>query len=362
MIEIENLNLSFRNKPIIRDVSFTVSKSEIVCLLGPSGCGKTTLLRLISGLELPDTGTVSIGGQVVSGNRIHVEPHLRGIGFLFQDYALFPHLTVAQNIGCGLSGINKKDASIIINTLLKQISMQDQAQKYPHELSGGEQQRVALARAQAPNPRLLLLDEPFSGLDTTLRNTIREETNRILSDGHITAIVVTHDPEEAMLLADRIILMRSGKVVQIGSPEDLYSTPADPFTASFFGDVNNLDGVVENDRVFTKFGQIPNNQFPNGTKVNVLIRPEALKLSTKPFNDDEQREVQVHQVRYAGKVSHIWFALTDDVDAKTDGTETKKLVIAKQQFPFKPKIGDLLFVQLDSNNTFIYSKDYPILG
>ena len=147
MIDIENINFSFKNKHIIRDVSFTVSESEIVCLLGPSGCGKTTLLRLLAGLEIPDTGTGSIGDQVVSGNNLHVEPHLRGIGFLFQDYALFPHLTVAQNIGWGLSCINKKDASQKINTLLKQIGMQDHAKKSPHELSGGEQQRVAIARS-----------------------------------------------------------------------------------------------------------------------------------------------------------------------------------------------------------------------
>jgi len=350
MIEIDNLNLSFRNKQIIRDVSFTVSENEIVCLLGPSGCGKTTLLRLIAGLELPDSGTVSVGGQIVSGNKIHVEPHMRGIGFLFQDYALFPHLTVAQNIGWGLSGINKSEASLKINTLLKQISMEDHEKKYPHELSGGEQQRVALARAQAPNPRLLLLDEPFSGLDTTLRNTIREETSRILRDGNITAIVVTHDPEEAMLLADRIILMRSGKVVQTGSPEELYSAPTDQFTVKFFGDVNSLDGFIEDDLVCTEFGKFSNNQFSNGSKVNVLIRPEALSLSQKPFARTEQIKVAVHQVRYAGKVSYVWIRLLDNSSAQN-------LIIAKQEIQFRPNIGDILYAKIDSANAFVYLKD-----
>ena len=353
MIDIDKLNFSFRNRQIVRDVSFSVSESEIVCLLGPSGCGKTTLLRLIAGLELPDSGTVSISGQGVSGNKIHVEPHMRGIGFLFQDYALFPHLTVAQNIGWGLSGINKKDASMKINTLLKQISMQDHENKYPHELSGGEQQRVALARAQAPNPRLLLLDEPFSGLDTNLRNTIREDTSQILSDGKITAIVVTHDPEEAMLMADRIILMRSGEVVQTGSPEDLYSKPVDTFTASFFGDVNNLDGVVEENQVSTRFGRIENNNFPNGSKVNVLIRPEALSLSTSAHTDTKQPKVRVHEVKFAGKISHISIGLDDEPDAKA-------LVISKQQGSFTPKLGDILYLQIDPARTFIYLKEQQI--
>ena len=352
MIEIENLNLSFRNINIIRDISFTVSESEVVCLLGPSGCGKTTILRLIAGLEFPDGGTVSIGGQVVSGYNIHVEPHRRKVGFLFQDYALFPHLTVAQNIGWGLPRKGRNETSSRINDLLKQICMIDHAEKYPHELSGGEQQRVALARAQAPNPRLLLLDEPFSGLDTTLRNTIREDTSQILSDGNITAIVVTHDPEEAMLMADRIILMRSGKVVQIGSPEDLYSKPVDTFTASFFGDVNNFDGVVEEDQVSTRFGRIENNNFPNGSKVNVLIRPEALSLSTRAPTDAKQPKVRVHKVKFAGKISHISIGLDDEPDAKD-------LVIAKQQGPFTPKLGDILYLQIDPARTFIYLKNYP---
>ena len=238
MLRLKNLSLKFDESQVIHNISFDVAEGELVCLLGPSGSGKTTTLRLIAGFEKPENGSIQLNGETVSSKKKILRPQKRNVGFLFQDYALFPHLTVAENISYGLSGQNKKQIKEQTWEMLSQIRLLDHADKYPHELSGGEQQRVALARARAPEPNLLLLDEPFSGLDTSLRAQLRLETREILKSQGVTAIIVTHDPEEAMLMADRIVLMRNGNVVQTGTPEELYSKPTDPFTAGFFGDVN----------------------------------------------------------------------------------------------------------------------------
>ncbi|MCH2631954.1 MAG: ABC transporter ATP-binding protein, partial [Nisaea sp.] len=198
MLKVEDAYFAISGTPIIEGVSFEITKGEIACLLGPSGSGKTSILRLIAGLEALDRGNIFIGDQLVSNKQHNLSPNKRGIGFLFQDYALFPHLTVYQNIAWGIGKTEKDKTEVIVKQLLDRIQMYDQAEKYPHELSGGEQQRVALARAQACQPNLLLLDEPFSGLDTNLRNDIREQTSLILRSDKITSIIVTHDPEEAM--------------------------------------------------------------------------------------------------------------------------------------------------------------------
>ncbi len=245
MLKVEDAYFAISGTPIIEGVSFEIKKGEIACLLGPSGSGKTSILRLIAGLEALDRGNIFIGDQLVSNKQHNLSPNKRGIGFLFQDYALFPHLTVYQNIAWGIGKTEKDKTEVIVKQLLDRIQMYDQAEKYPHELSGGEQQRVALARAQACQPNLLLLDEPFSGLDTNLRNDIREQTNLILRSDKVTSIIVTHDPEEAMTLADKIILINNGKISQVGNPEELYRSPSNKFAASFFGDINRLNGIVE---------------------------------------------------------------------------------------------------------------------
>ena len=214
MLSLQNLTLTLGKKKILEDISFDLEVGELLCLLGPSGCGKTSTLRAIAGLEIPDSGLVRLNGRTVSNSNSVTPPYERDIGFLFQDFALFPHLTVAENISYGLSKLSKTEAKNRTEELLKLIGLSGQAKKYPHMLSGGEQQRVALARARAPEPRLLLLDEPFSGLDSSLRQEIREETLQVLKENEIASIIVTHDPEEAMLIADKIVLMQNGKVVQ----------------------------------------------------------------------------------------------------------------------------------------------------
>ena len=349
MLKLENLSLRFDDDQIIRDVSFEVADGELVCLLGPSGCGKTTTLRLIAGFEKPEAGTISLGDQIVSSASHAIAPQKRDVGFLFQDYALFPHLTVAENIAYGLSGRTKQQVKDRTTEMLRQIRMQDHAYKYPHELSGGEQQRVALARARAPRPSLLLLDEPFSGLDTSLRAKLRRETRDVLKDRGVTAIMVTHDPEEAMLMADRIILMRDGRVVQTGTPEELYTGPIDAFTAEFFCEVNHLDGIVDGDWIKTDAGRIPNQNHPDGMEVDVLIRPEAVTLGSEAFDKALSQEVRVCSVDYAGGASHIRLGLGDDLEPTTH-------IHARYPGPFRAVTGDRVQLNIDQAQTFIFPK------
>ena len=349
MLALENLNLSFDGENVINDVSFEVAEGELVCLLGPSGCGKTTILRLIAGLETAESGIVKINKKVVSSKDQFIPPHQRDIGLLFQDFALFPHLTVAQNISFGLFKLDDEAAEKRTNEMLKQIELLDHAYKYPHELSGGEQQRVALARARAPQPRLLLLDEPFSGLDTSLRGKLRKETTRILKKHRVTTVMVTHDPEEAMLMADRIVLMCDGKIVQIGSPEELYSNPVNSFAAEFFGEINQLDGTVEGNWIDTSAGKISNTNFPHGSKVEVLIRPDGLKMGSTGSDKLLEKEMKVCSVQHVGQSSHIQLGLGN-------GTKPHTHLQAKQKGHFASKVGENLNVTIDKNKTFIFQK------
>ena len=213
---------------------------EILCLLGPSGDGKTTLLRLVAGLEPLQAGRIELGGVVVGEPGREVPPEQRHVGFVFQDYALFPHLTVAENVAFGLTASPRGERSWAVTEALARVGLETYANAYPHMLSGGQQQRVALARALAPRPQVVLLDEAFASLDARLREQVRDDTLHVLQTAGIPAMIVTHDAEEAMFLADRIALMRGGRVVQLGRPEELYLAPADPFVATFLGEVNRL--------------------------------------------------------------------------------------------------------------------------
>jgi len=222
-IRLEGVTKRFGDVSAVRDASLDVAGGEILALLGPSGCGKTTLLRTIAGFERPDAGTIEVGGRVVAG-AAWAPPEARGVGMVFQDYALFPHLTVAENVGFGLA---RRDRATRVPALLALVDLCGLGARYPHELSGGQQQRVALARALAPAPRVVLLDEPWSNVDPQLRAELRAEVSAVLRPLHVTAILVTHDREEAFSVADRIALMRDGSIVQVGTPEELYFAPVD---------------------------------------------------------------------------------------------------------------------------------------
>ena len=286
-VNMRDLCLAFPSASVesragVHGISLTVGDGEILALLGPSGCGKTTTLRLIAGLETPDSGAVSLRGETVSGPGKFVPAEKRRIGFMFQDFALFPHLTVAENVAFGLKQLRNGAKRARALEMLTEVGLLDKADEYPDRLSGGQKQRVALSRALAPEPSVVLLDEPFSGLDASLRHSLREETVRVLKRTGTTAIMVTHDAEEAMFMADRIALMRDGLIEQVGTPADLYRRPRSPFVASFFGEVNRFAAVVQNGACWTPAGLIETPNVACGTPVDILVRPDQLHVELGP--------------------------------------------------------------------------------
>jgi iron(III) transport system ATP-binding protein len=298
-VEVSGISRTFGLTRAVDGVTLEVRPGEIFGVLGPSGCGKTTLLRLIAGFERPETGTVTVGGTLVAGDGTWVSPERRRIGMVFQDYALFPHLTVERNVGFGVP----RDADAETQRALELVGLQHKADRHPHELSGGERQRVALARALAPGPDVVLLDEPFSNLDATLRADLRREVELILRDAGTSAILVTHDQEEALSLADRLALMRDGRIVQIGAPEDVYAQPSERWAAQFVGEVNVLPGVLRGDSVYTEIGSFDIASRAAGEaqgSVHVAVRPEQLEFrqGREPNAEVVEREFRGHDVLY----------------------------------------------------------------
>ncbi len=278
IVELRSVGKSFgANAPAVRDVSLAVPSGAFAALLGPSGCGKTTTLRLIAGLDTPDTGEIWLGGSRVFGPSRNVPPEKRGIGMVFQDYALFPHLTVRDNVSFALNTLRGADSGARVSKLLALVGLLAVAGRYPHELSGGQQQRVALARALAPNPRIVLLDEPFSNLDAALRRDMRHELRAILREAGVTAIFVTHDQEEALSTADVISVMFQGSVVQTGTPHDVYLRPANPEVACFLGEANLLHGEASGDAAMCALGEARLVN-PSTGPVTLMVRPEDLTL------------------------------------------------------------------------------------
>jgi iron(III) transport system ATP-binding protein len=276
-LEFSGVSHRYGARLALANVSFAVGKGELVCLVGPSGCGKTTALRVAAGLEAPFAGTVSLDGRVVSGPGIHVAPERRRVGYMSQDLALFPHLDVQANVEFGLDDRPAAGRSSRAREMLAKVGMADYADAWPHKISGGQQQRVALARALAPEPKVMLLDEPFSSLDRRLRDSIWEESISILRETGVATLMVTHDPEEAMAMADRIAVMRDGRIVQTGTQEELYDRPKDAYVARLFGEVNAFPGTVRGGAVATALGPIAAPGIAEGAQVEVLVRPEALR-------------------------------------------------------------------------------------
>jgi iron(III) transport system ATP-binding protein len=262
----------------VRDLDLTVRRGTLLALVGPSGCGKTTTLRLIAGLEHPTRGVIEVGGQVVAGCGYVVPPERRRVGLVFQDYALFPHLTVGENVGYGLAGPRRQRARRVAE-MLRLVGLAGFEGRMAHELSGGEQQRVALARALAPEPVVLLLDEPFSNLDAELRRALREEVREILHRSGTTAVFVTHDQEEALVMGDEVAVMRAGRIEQVDRPEDLFHFPRTRFVAAFLGRPDFLPGRVTPAGVETEVGLVPlHPPLPAGTAVEVLVRADDCDL------------------------------------------------------------------------------------
>ncbi|MEZ5872134.1 MAG: ABC transporter ATP-binding protein [Nitratireductor sp.] len=274
----DRVSHSYGTNPVLDDVTIRVEPGEVLCLLGPSGSGKSTLLRMAAGLEQPASGRVWIDHRIVAGEGVFVPPEKRGVGLVFQDFALFPHLTILENVLFGLSGIESGIANEQARHMLSRVGVEALARSYPHQLSGGEQQRVALARALAPRPGILLMDEPFSGLDARLRDSVREGTIGLLRDTRSTAIVVTHDPEEALRVGDHIALMRDGRLVQYGAGEELYLKPASLFAARFFSELNVFNGKAFGGACDTAFGVVPGTRFEDGTRLACCIRHQDVRV------------------------------------------------------------------------------------
>jgi iron(III) transport system ATP-binding protein len=297
MIRLEGLTKHYGDVAAVDGASLCVERGEVVVLLGPSGCGKTTLLRLIAGFEHPDAGTVEVAGRNAAGRGTWVPPEQRRVGMVFQDYALFPHLDVAANVGFGLP---RRTRAGRVAELLAVVGLGDLGRRYPHELSGGQQQRVALARALAPSPELVLLDEPWSNVDPFLRETLRAEVSEIIRRLGVTVLLVTHDREEAFSIADRIALMRHGTIVQEGTSEEIYFSPASRWAAEFVGAANVLSGRVEGGLIQTSVGAFPANGASALDATQVLVRPELLELEPDPAGAAQVvgREFRGHDVFY----------------------------------------------------------------
>ena len=281
LLTLHQLSKAFAGVRAVDGMDLAVGEGEVCALLGPSGCGKTTALRLIAGFERPDAGTVEVGGRVLAGPGVSVAPERRRVGMVFQDYALFPHLDVGHNIAYGLG---RGDHRARVAELLDLVGLPGLGDRHPHELSGGQQQRVALARALAATPDVVLLDEPFSGLDAALRAQVRQEVRAILLAAQVTALFVTHDQEEALSLADTVAVMRDGRIEQVGTPEEIYGRPATRWVASFLGEADVLPGVAGEGYVEFELARVPIDAGFTGA-ADVLVRPESVSLSLSGGRD-----------------------------------------------------------------------------
>ncbi len=280
VLELREVSCAYEpSRPAVEQITFTVHQGEILCLLGPSGCGKTTILRAIAGFERVITGSITLSGHLVSSRDTMVRTELRHIGMVFQEYALFPHLRVDKNIAFGLSRLSRTQQKAIVDDLLTLTGLCGLEHRYPHELSGGQQQRVALARALALRPVLLLLDEPFSNLDPDMARRMRQDLHALLRQTKTTAILVTHDHDEAFAMADRVAVLNRGRLEQFDKPETIYHLPNTPFVADFVGQADFISGVVTNDLVATEIGEFPHTEnIPTGTRVVVMIRPDDIHI------------------------------------------------------------------------------------
>jgi iron(III) transport system ATP-binding protein len=302
-IEATGLSKTFGEVAALAGFDLAVEEGQTLTLLGPSGCGKTTALRVIAGFERPDAGLVSVGGLPVAGPGLHIPPERRRVGMVFQDYALFPHMSVAANVSYGL--VRDRDGKGLkrVAEVLELVGLSGTEKRLPHELSGGQQQRVALARALAPRPAVILLDEPFSNLDASLRQRVRRELKEILQEARATALFVTHDQEEALSLSDLVAVMREGRVVQVATPPDLYRAPSDPWVAGFLGDADFVSATAAHGQVETAVGTFATE---HDGPVLVMFRPERVLVTPHPDG-----EGIVASREYFGHDQLVTIALTD---------------------------------------------------
>lgn len=320
ILSIQNLSKKYPQNQVLalEDFSLVIQKGEIVAITGESGCGKTTLLRLIAGLEIPDEGTITIHNQIVAGKTTWIKPEKRHVGMVFQDYALFPHLNIRENIAFGLN--KEKNKNQIINEILFLVGLKGYENRYPHELSGGQQQRVALARALAPQPALLLLDEPFSNLDEMLKEQVRKDLLQIIRQTAITTLLVTHDVKDALAIADRVAVMQQGKLQQCSHPKEIYEYPVNTYVARFFGKMNVIAGSVQNQILQTAIGNFPMSK-PQAKSIG--IRPEHIDLIVDNLQVGENHKVKgiISKIHFFGAYCEVTAQVNDEeIVIRTDSS------------------------------------------
>jgi iron(III) transport system ATP-binding protein len=344
LIEVKNIECKYRQQTIVKDLSLHVNQGNLVCLLGPSGCGKTTVLRAIAGFEPVYHGTIRINDQEVSRPGFTLVPEKRHLGMVFQDYALFPHMTVLENISFGLRKQNKIEQKKTASEMLSVVGMDEYGERYPHELSGGQQQRIALARALAPHPKAILMDEPFSNLDVEMRKRLSTEVRNILKNRGITGIMVTHDQDEAFALGDSVGVMKDGRILQWDTPFNLYHEPADRFVADFIGQGVFIDGVMMTpNQIRTEFGTVNADRaynWPEQAAVEILLRPDDVVY-------DPEGPLQGKITQKAFKGAEIMYTLQLDT-----GTEILSLFPSHEDF----MVGDIVSIRMDIQHVVAFTK------
>lgn len=345
LIDVKNIECKYRQQTIVKDLSLHVNPGSLVCLLGPSGCGKTTVLRAIAGFEPIYRGMIRINGQEVSRPGYTVVPEKRQLGMVFQDYALFPHMTVLENVAFGLRNNTKNEQQRLAREMLSIVGMDDYGARYPHELSGGQQQRIALARALAPQPKAILLDEPFSNLDVELRKRLSSEVRNILKHRGITAIMVTHDQDEAFALGDNVGVMKDGHILQWDTPFNLYHEPADRFVADFIGQGVFIDGVMMTpNQIRTEFGIVSADRaynWPEQSHVEILLRPDDVVY-------DPEGPLQGKIIQKAFKGAEIMYTLQLET-----GTKILSLFPSHEDF----MVGDRVSIRMDIQHVVAFTKN-----
>ena len=350
-LEIRNLVRRYNGRAVVDNVSLSIQPGKIMGLLGPSGCGKSTTLRMIAGVEMQDSGEIWVDGSLICDTVYRLPPERRGIGLMFQDFALFPHLSVADNVAFGLKG-TRDEKRARVKEMLDRVHLGRHIDSFPHQLSGGEQQRVALARAVAPRPRVMLMDEPFSGLDNRLRDGIRDETLDLLKAENTAVLLVTHEPEEAMRMADEIALMRNGQIVQSGAPYNVYTYPVDRAAVMFFSDANCLRVKVSGALAETPFGGFLAPGVPDGTEVDIVYRPQHVRIDfdrngsgplPTPTEGASARGI-VERARFLGHESLLEFRMD------FDGSIVKATVPGV----FLPAKGKVMWLRVPRDRCFVF--------
>lgn len=343
-LSFDDVSVQLGGVPVLSHLSFNIEPGEIVCLLGQSGSGKSTILRVAAGIQKIDAGTVSINQRVVSSTTTQIAPEKRGVGLMFQDFALFPHMTLLKNVTFGLDRLDTKEAERQAHVSLKRVGLDGRENDYPHMLSGGQQQRLALARTIAPRPGIIMLDEPFSGLDARMRENVRDETLTVLRETGATGLIVTHDPAEAMLLGDRIAVLRDGNLVQIDAAHEVYAEPTDLLTARFLTHLSEIHAVVKAGVIETPFGNIPAKDRSEGQQVIVAIRPVG------------DLEIHAKGPGTLGRIVSKREALgIDIIEVQVAGVEQPVLI--RQTANTKNLVGRDVFLRLNSEDVLVFEPD-----